>query len=196
MNRNAVETLLGAFVIIVAIVFVIFFQRTTDIKPTKGYELTAKFTQIDGIDRGTPVRISGVKVGQVTGFELDTDNYLAIVSMSIEKNIELPYDTSAVISSESLLGGKYMSLQPGGDTEMLQPGDSIEFTQSTPGIEALLGQAIYNMSGNGNSGSKNSGKAETTSPPKESSAPANNTPVSGMLGDSETSTSTQENEQE
>jgi|AntRauTorckE6833_2_1112554.scaffolds.fasta_scaffold10883_5 phospholipid/cholesterol/gamma-HCH transport system substrate-binding protein len=154
MQRNAVETMLGAFVLVVAIVFVFFFQKTADLKPTDGYELKAKFSQINGLERGTPVRISGVNVGKVTGFELDTTTYLAIVSMNINEGIELPYDTAAMINSASLLGGKYLSLEPGGDMDMLQAGDTIEFTQSTPGIEALLGKAIYNMSGNDQNNSK------------------------------------------
>lgn len=161
MQRNAVETILGAFVLVVAIVFVFFFQKTTDLKPTHGYELKAKFSQINGLERGTPVRVSGVNVGKVTGFELDTETYLAIVTMNINDDIQLPYDTAAMINSASLLGGKYLSLEPGGDMDMLQAGDTIEFTQSTPGIEALLGKAIYNMSGNNDD---DDGDAEQAAP--------------------------------
>lgn len=165
MQRNAVETMLGAFVLLVAIVFVVFFQKTTDLRPTAGYELKAKFSQINGLERGSPVRISGVNVGKVTGFELDTDTYLAIVTINIDEGIELPYDTAAMINSASLMGGKYMSLEPGGDIDMLQPGDMIEFTQSTPGLEALLGHAIYSMSGN------NDEPAPAPAAPEASQAP-------------------------
>ena len=145
MQRNAVETLLGAVVIVVA-AFVLFFQEVGQVGPTEGYELKAKFSKIDGLNRGSPVRISGVQVGKVTDFELDPETYSAIVSMQIQDGISLPYDTAAVVSSESLLGGKFLSLEPGADEEMMQDGDIIEFTQSTPGIEALLGQAIYSFS--------------------------------------------------
>lgn len=168
MQRNAVETILGAVVIVIAAAFVFFFQEVSNIGPAQGYELKAKFSKIDGLNRGSPVRISGVDVGKVTDFELDPETYSAIVTMQIQDGIELPYDTAAVVSSESLLGGKFLSLEPGADSEMMQEGDIIEFTQSTPGIEALLGQAIYSFSkdkdaGASDSASENVELDETTS---------------------------------
>lgn len=146
MQRNTFETMLGAFVLAVAVIFILFFQKTTNIGAQEGYELKAKFANVDGLDRGSVVRVSGVNVGKVIDYSLDPETYSAIVVMNIKGGVELPYDTAAVISSESLLGGKFMSLEPGGDIDMLQPGDTIEFTQSTPSIEKLLGQAIYSLS--------------------------------------------------
>tara|TARA_B100000686_G_scaffold319458_1_gene370222 strand:+ start:4876 stop:5427 length:552 start_codon:yes stop_codon:yes gene_type:complete len=156
MKRNSVETIMGAVVILLAVGFVYFFQKTTDIGKVGGYEIQAKFSKIDGLSRGTPVRISGVDVGKVTDFELDSESYMAIVTMNIQDGIEIPFDTAAVISSESLLGGKYLSLEPGADPEMLAEGDMIEYTQSTPGLEALLGQAIYSFSKGDDSGEEKS----------------------------------------
>ena len=145
MQRNIAETVLGAVVLLVAGGFLFFFYRTTDIKPASGYELVASFSKIDGLEAGSPVRISGVKVGQVLGFELDKESYHAIVHMNIDSSIKLPKDSSAVIASAGLLDGKFMTLQPGGDEEMLKPGDRIEFTQSTPSLEQMLGQVIFSV---------------------------------------------------
>ena len=145
MQKNLVETILGAVVLVVAGGFLAFFYKTTDIHPTTGYTLTAVFSTIDGLDTGSPVKVSGVKVGQVMGFSLDPKNYRAIVSMNINDGVQLPKDTAAVIGSSGLLDGKFMSLKPGGDDEMLKPGEQINFTQSTPGLEELLGQVIFSM---------------------------------------------------
>ena len=146
MKRNSVETLMGAVVILLAVGFIYYFQTTTSIGQTGGYELQARFTSIDGLSRGTPVRISGVDIGKVTDFDLDPDTYMAVVTLNIRDGVNVPFDTAAVIKSESLLGGKYLSLEPGADEEFMQAGDTIEYTQSTPGLEALLGQAIYSFS--------------------------------------------------
>ena len=145
MQKNIVETVLGAVVLLIAGGFLAFFYKTTDIRPTSGYVITAAFSKIDGLDTGSPVRISGVKVGQVLDFSLDPKNFRAIVRMNINDGIKLPKDTAAVIASSGLLDGKFMSLDPGADEEMLQPGDQIEFTQSTPGLEQLLGQVIFSL---------------------------------------------------
>jgi phospholipid/cholesterol/gamma-HCH transport system substrate-binding protein len=145
MQRNIAETAMGAVVLLVAGAFMFFFYRTTDIAPTTGYELTANFSKIDGLENGSPVRIGGVKVGQVTGFELDRENFQAIVRMNIESDIQLPADTGAVITSSGLLDGKFMTLEPGADEETLKPGDRIEYTQSTPSLEQMLGQVIFSL---------------------------------------------------
>ena len=145
MQRNIVETVLGGVVILVAAAFLLFFYRTTDIKPATGYEVTASFSKIDGLESGSPVRISGVKVGQVVDFKLDPENYTAIVTMNIDDGIKIPKDTAAVIASAGLLDGKFMTLEPGSDEEMLKPGERLAYTQSTPSLEQLLGQVIFSL---------------------------------------------------
>jgi len=150
---------MGAVVLLVAGGFLLFFYKTTDIRPSSGYELTAAFSKIDGLDSGSPVRISGVKVGQVLDFRLDPKNFRAIVRMNINDGVQLPKDTAAVIASSGLLDGKFMTLEPGADEEFLQPGDQIEFTQSTPGLEQLLGQVIFSLNKEkDDSGKKSGGK--------------------------------------
>ena len=59
MNKNLIETLTGAFVLIVASWFLMFFmENNTGVSVSKNhYNLIAKFEQADGIPVGTPVRI-------------------------------------------------------------------------------------------------------------------------------------------
>lgn len=144
MKRNAFETVLGAVVILVAGAFFFFFYKTTDLAPTSGYTVTAAFSKIDGLAPGSSVRISGVKVGRVMDFKLD-ENYQALVTLHIDESVKLPMDTSATIASEGLLGGKFLSLEPGADEVYLEEGGRLMYTQSTPGLEQLLGQVIFSM---------------------------------------------------
>ena len=76
MSGNVVETLIGAMVLAVAAVFVVFAVTTTDIGTVAGYELTAKFDRIDGLSVGADVRISGIKVGTVIDQDLDPVTFL------------------------------------------------------------------------------------------------------------------------
>ncbi len=162
MNRHILETLMGAVVLVVAVTFMIFAYASADLQRVDGYPVMARFDRIDGLDRGADVRISGVKVGTVVGQELDEETYLAEITMSIRSSVELPTDTAAVIASESLLGGKYVSLQPGGAAEMLEPGGLIEFTQSPLDFERLVGQLIYGLQGDGGDGGGDGGGAGAT----------------------------------
>lgn len=145
MHRNVIETVLGAVVLLVAGFFLVFAYSSADLRKVKGYPLTAQFTSIGGLQNGADVRISGVKVGSVAALTLDPASYLAVVHLSIDPSIKLPRDTVALVASESLLGGKYLSLEPGGDPDLLAPGGRIEYTQSTPGFEQLLGQVIFSL---------------------------------------------------
>jgi phospholipid/cholesterol/gamma-HCH transport system substrate-binding protein len=63
--------------------------------------------------------------------------------MSVRDDIHLPKDSSAEVTSESLLGGKFLNLSPGGDTTDLPPGGTITITQSSVSLEQLLGKFIF-----------------------------------------------------
>ena len=150
MNRSLVETLLGALVITVAIVFFAFSYDTANVgKGEGGYELIAHFSGIGGLKPGDDVQISGVKIGKVSDVQLDQESYLARVFLAIDNEYVLPIDTAALISSESLLGGKYLELQPGAEEDMLEDGGRIEFTQAPQNLEQLLGQFIFSMQDDG-----------------------------------------------
>jgi phospholipid/cholesterol/gamma-HCH transport system substrate-binding protein len=84
-------------------------------------------------------------VGSVNQEHIDPQSFQAVVALTVRDDIKLPKDTAAIVTSESLLGGKYLSLQPGGDTTMLQPGQSITITQSSVSLEELLGKFIFSM---------------------------------------------------
>lgn len=145
MRRNVIETVLGGVVLAVAAFFLAFAYTSADLRKVQGYSLTANFSSITGLQGGADVRISGVKVGTVIALTLDPKSYQAVVHLSVDPNVKLPRDTAAVIASESLLGGKFLSLEPGGDPDMLKPNGRIEYTQSTPGLEQLLGQVIFSL---------------------------------------------------
>lgn len=149
MHRNLIETVMGGVVLVVALFFLVFAYTSADLGSVDGYEVTARFPSIEGLTVGSDVRISGVKVGSVTGHELDPLTFLAEVRMSIDESIELPIDTAAIIASESLLGGKFMRLEPGGDDQLIEPGGAIEYTQAPVNLEELLGRFIFGSQGDG-----------------------------------------------
>lgn len=142
MKNNILETILGAIVLAIATFFVVFAYNSSA-TPKAGYTVTASFDGIDGLVSGNDVRIGGVKIGHITNMDIDTKTYQAKISMNIAPHIPLPKDTSAAVVSESLLGGKYISLTPGGDEEKLKDGESIEYTQSSLNFEQLLGKFLF-----------------------------------------------------
>ncbi|WP_374449476.1 outer membrane lipid asymmetry maintenance protein MlaD [Stella sp.] len=147
MKHSIVETVIGAVVLAVAAVFVVFAYSASGIRAVSGYELVARFERVDGVAVGTDVRIGGIKVGTITRMELDPKTYLAVIRLSVEPTVKLPVDTVASVSSTGLLGDKFLQLVPGGDEKMLPPGGVIQYTQASVSIESLIGQFMFSQGG-------------------------------------------------
>ncbi|MFP4313092.1 MAG: outer membrane lipid asymmetry maintenance protein MlaD [Alphaproteobacteria bacterium] len=145
MKRSVIETILGAVVIAVAGFFLYFSYEMGGVARPSGFQVHAHFSSIGGLNVGDDVQISGVKVGNVASVELIPETYLAKVTMSLDSEIKLPVDTAALISSESLLGGRYLALEPGAEEEILENGGRIFYTQAPQNLEQLLGQFIFSM---------------------------------------------------
>ena len=145
MKRNAVETVMGAVVLVVAAVFLFFAYSTTQVRTVGGYEISARFGRVDGVRDGGDVRISGIKVGTIISQTIDPKTFDAVVRMSIDPAIKLPKDTAASITSSGLLGDKYLALEPGGASETIPAGGQIGQTQSSISIEALLAKFMFSV---------------------------------------------------
>jgi phospholipid/cholesterol/gamma-HCH transport system substrate-binding protein len=147
MNRNMIETVLGAVVLLTAAVFLGFAYNSADMGKTgDGYMVSAEFDRIDGLKAGSDVRINGVLVGSVKSVELNKETYRATAKFNVASGIKLSTDTNAQIASESLLGGKYLSLELGVDDEMIPTDGKGKVTHTTPPmrLDDLIGQLIYN----------------------------------------------------
>ena len=143
MHRNVIETVMGAVVMLVAIGFVVFAFRASGISADGGYRVTAVFNDASGLAVGTDVRMAGVKVGTVIGQSLDTETYQANIVLEIDESIKLPSDSSARILPDGLLGGNFISLEPGAEEDLIPNGGRIEFTQSAINVVELLGRFIF-----------------------------------------------------
>ena len=143
MHRNALETVMGAIVLLAAAGFVTLAYEAADVKGSGGYEIAAEFGSTGGLSVGDDVRISGIKVGQITAQQLDPITYVAKVSMAIEPTIKIPSDSSARITAASLLGGNYLELMPGAATDTLGAGAVIYDTRDPISLSDLLGKAVF-----------------------------------------------------
>ena len=154
MRRNAIETVMGAVVLLVAAVFVFFSYDMVQVKAVEGYEVTALFYKIGGLNEGSDVRISGIKVGTVIDHNLDPESYDARVRMTITGEVKLPLDTVASIASEGLLGGKYVRLEPGTDKSYIKDGGTITKTKDFRSLEDQVGEIIFLATGGDEGGAK------------------------------------------
>ena len=165
MRRNVIETVLGAVVLLIAALFVIFAYTNASLRTVSGYPLIAKFDRVDGLNPGSDVKMSGIKVGTIIAQDIDPQSFLAVVHFSVDPRIKLPSDSAAEVVSDGLLGSKYLSLVPGADTRMLEANGEIKFTQSPLNIESLIGQLLFsNQNGKSGGDNKDGGNAQPASP--------------------------------
>jgi len=143
MERNTLETVLGAVVLLVAVGFLYLIYSETDVGTnTSGYQLELRFDSGGSTIVGTDVRIAGVKVGSVIDQHLDAAAYQAVVTIEVDSDVQLPKDTSAVVTSDGLLGDNYILLNIGGDTEMLKPNDRIRKVQGAINLADLINKFV------------------------------------------------------
>lgn len=134
---------MGALVLLTAGFFVATAYQNSGIRNESGYTISANFDRVDGIARGTDVKIGGIKIGTVQDMSLDTESFRAKVILNISDKVKLPSDSSAEIASEGLLGGKFVNIVPGAEEDNLKNGGKIEYTQSSINLEQLLGKFAF-----------------------------------------------------
>lgn len=145
MQRNMIETVMGAVVLAGAVFFGYVAYQAADINTSAGYQIEAEFGNVAGLSVGDNVILSGIKVGSVSGSRLDADTYSARVTLTIEDGIALPDDSSARITASSLLGGNYLEIMPGFSDEMFSAGDVIYDTRDPVSLTDLLGKVVFSQ---------------------------------------------------
>lgn len=130
-----------------------------------GYRLSARFSNLGELKLRAPVKIAGVKIGEVASIRLDPESHDAVVTLSISHAAgDLPSDSSASIFTAGLLGERYVSISPGGFPDVLAEGDEIIYTQSAIVLENLIGKYMF---GNAKSAGDASPAAAPSASPKE-----------------------------
>lgn len=147
MNRTTLDLWVGFFVAIglAALLFLALkVGNLTQTSQGESYVLEARFGNIGGLKVRAPVKSAGVVVGRVADIRLDQENFLALVTLNVDKRYQFPRDTFATINTAGLLGEQYVGFEAGGDEAILKDGDTIKKTQDAMVLEKLISQFMYN----------------------------------------------------
>ncbi|WP_018147013.1 MlaD family protein [Henriciella marina] len=175
MRESILETIIGTMVLGVAGFFLWFAigNGADQAQAAEGsVELGARFNSVSGVERGTDVRMAGVKVGTVRGIELNVERAEALVTMAVDQKL-VPLDdgTTARIQSEGLLGGNYINLEPAagfGQIEACSDGEElfgesgcgeILYTQGSVDLLTLMASFANNSGGDDSEASSDAGSS-------------------------------------
>jgi phospholipid/cholesterol/gamma-HCH transport system substrate-binding protein len=159
-STRAVEVSTGSFVLLgfAALLFLVTQITNRDLSVgSDSYDVDALFENIGSLKVGAAVSMAGVTVGRVESIAYDQDAYKAVVHMKIKSDFnKLPKDSDASIMTAGLLGGQYVGITAGGDTEYLKNGDRIQFVQDALVLENLINQLVASFGSNNKKESENS----------------------------------------
>ncbi|MRI82926.1 MAG: hypothetical protein C6I00_00730 [Nitratiruptor sp.] len=119
------EAKVGLFV---ALGLIFLFLLTTQVNRfahmgKKGYEIYALLEDASGLERNAKVKIKGVEVGFVKDIALAGRKVK--VTLFVYDGVKIPKDSVVTLEQESLLGTKYLAIEPGSSQAFLAPGESL-----------------------------------------------------------------------
>jgi phospholipid/cholesterol/gamma-HCH transport system substrate-binding protein len=145
MQHNPTRDLVvGLFVLVglLAIAYLSLKVGGLELGGEKRIVLYATFNDIGGLSVRAPVRVAGVKIGQVSAIDLDED-LRAEVALLVESGLDLSIDSSAAIRTSGLLGDQFISVELGAEDDVLGDGEEFVYTESAFSIDKLIGQLVH-----------------------------------------------------
>jgi len=142
-ERNPIAVALAGLAVLAVIALLTYFSGNLPIIGG-GTTYTAYFAEAAGLQPGNEVRIAGVSVGQVSGVSL-AGNKVAVTFRV--RNEWIGNQTTAAIEIKTLLGDKYLALDPQGGAPQ-QPGTPIPLsrTQSPYDVTQAFGGVSQQIS--------------------------------------------------
>lgn len=146
MTENRFEIFVGVLVLAVATLFLFYLVPKESVTGDQSQmQLTASFSSAQGIAIGSDVKMSGIKIGFVSGIVLNPETYAADLELSIRDDLLIPDDSSAIVAAENLLGGHFIDILPGGSFINLEQGEKIVETQGSIDITEILTDFFFDV---------------------------------------------------
>ena len=142
MRRFNLEVSVGVFVILglLALGYLSIQLGQIQLGPGKTYTVTAVFPTAGGLRLAATVEIAGVPIGLVDSIRLE--DYQAVVTLRIEKDVRLQEDAIVSIRTRGLIGEKFIRITPGGSDRLVSEGGRLREVETPLDFEDLIGRFI------------------------------------------------------
>ncbi len=99
------------------------------------YLIKVRFDSAAGLKKGAPVRMAGVEIGKVEDIAFkvapNRKTYIEMV-LQVERGYQINTDSEVAITSDSLLGERFLEITPGVTKAYLAPGETLPKKGTTP----------------------------------------------------------------
>ncbi|MCM8767103.1 MAG: MlaD family protein [Candidatus Omnitrophica bacterium] len=126
-KRITTELKVGVFVFTAIIGIIIFIFTQTRLSKWTGYEIGVLFDYVSGLEIGSPVRVSGVRVGEVKKIEiLYEEKPKVLVKLKINPKIRIGKNSRFTIKTLGIIGEKYIEIFPSTGKDFVNRGEIVE----------------------------------------------------------------------
>ena len=145
MNKKInIEFILGLLILIISIICIFYYSSKINLfNKIETFQINSSFFDIGNVNIGNDVKIKGVKVGEVSGISLDQENYMAIITSSIDKNIKIPVNSIFKISNNGFIGSPYIEIQLGESEVLLKNNDYTTDNIDAVSLEEIINNFIF-----------------------------------------------------
>jgi len=145
MNKKInIEFVLGLLILILSIISIFYYSSKINLlNKIDTFQINSSYFDIGNTTIGNDVKINGVKVGEVLNIKLDPVTYMAIITSSIDKSINIPDDSVFKISNNGFIGSSYIEIQLGNSEEILKNNDYSINNVDAVSLEEIINSFIF-----------------------------------------------------
>ncbi len=144
MNKINTEFVIGLLILIVSIISIFYyFSKINILNKIETFQINSSFFDIGNMNIGSDVKINGVKVGEILNIKLDQETYMALITSSVEKSIQIPDDSVFKISNNGFIGSSYLEIQLGNSEELLKNNDYSKNNIDAVSLEEIINNFIF-----------------------------------------------------
>ena len=145
MNKKLnLEFILGLLILIISIISIFYYSSKINLfNKIDTLQINSSFFDIGSLSIGNDVKIKGVKVGEISSIALDEENYMAIITSSINKSIKIPDDSVFKISNNGLIGSPYIEIELGNSEVLFKNNDYTINNVDAVSLEEIINNFIF-----------------------------------------------------
>ena len=145
MNKKInLEYALGLLILIISIISIFYYSSKINLfHKIDTLQINSSFFDIGSLSIGNDVKIKGVKVGEVSSISLDEENYVAIITSSINKSFKIPIDSIFKISNNGFIGSPYIEIELGNSNEIFKNNDYTINNVDAVSLEEIINNFIF-----------------------------------------------------